>query len=94
MLIDLKLFDESELTKIHDYTLKVLQDPGMKIQEQRMLLALKKKGAEVCLDSNIVRFPNSIINETIDLLRKDIEEGKSPKYLNGVTCEKTGSLKM
>ena len=91
MLIDLKLFDESELTKIHDYTLKVLQDPGMKILEQRMLLALKKKGAEVCLDSNIVRFPNSIINETIDLLRKDIEEGKSPKYLNGVTCEKTGS---
>ena len=89
MKINLQLFEEKDLTKIHDYTLRVLENPRMKILEPRMLSALEKKGARVDYASSIVNFPATLIEDTINLMKKDITQGRVPKYMNGVTSEKT-----
>lgn len=89
MDINLRVLEDNELEKIHNYSLKILMNPGMKIFENRMLEALKDKGAEVDFDEKVVKFKPQIIEETINLMQQDLKEGRIPKYLNGVTSEKT-----
>ena len=43
MKVDITILTEKEINRIHDYTLKVLQDPGMRIMNKDMLDALEKK---------------------------------------------------
>jgi len=66
-----------------------LQEPGMKMINDRMLNALSKKGAKVDLDKKVVKFTPEIINEAVDLIKSDYSKNRIPKYLNGVTSEKT-----
>lgn len=89
MKFNLEVLDSKDFEKIHNMTLKVLEDPGMKIINQQMLEVLKKKGARVDFDKQTVLFSPKIINETVELMRRDIKEKGNPKYLNGVTSEKT-----
>ncbi len=86
----LKVFDDSEINKIHEYTLRILENPGMRIHHDGMLVALSKKGAKVDFESNTVFFPRKLIEESIKLIQADYKEGRTPQYLNGVTSEFTG----
>ncbi len=91
MKANFKLLEEKELNKIHDYTLKVLEDPGMKIMNQTMLKKLKDRGAKVDFDNQIVSFPPFLIEETLSLMKEDIKKGRVPIFMNGVTSEITDS---
>ncbi|MCL5073632.1 MAG: trimethylamine methyltransferase family protein [Actinobacteria bacterium] len=91
MQINLRILADQDLDKIHQCTLKVLNNPGMKILNSKMLSALGKKGAKVDYVKKVVSFTPELINETIKLMKKDLVEGRIPKYLNGVTSEKTNS---
>ena len=91
MKIKINLLEKKELSKIHDCTLKVLEDPGMKIMDQTILKKLKDKGAKVDFNSQVVNFPPFLIEETISLMQEDIKKGRVPIFMNGVTSEITDS---
>ena len=89
MEFSLKILEDDQLDKIHDYSLKLLEEPGMRIMHEKMLKSLASKGAKVDFANKTVRFQAKLIEETIELMRKDIKEGRIPVYLNGVTSEYT-----
>jgi trimethylamine--corrinoid protein Co-methyltransferase len=51
---------------------------------------LLKKGARVERNANIVRFPRSLVEESIENNRRLLREGKKLHLINGVTSEVTG----
>lgn len=86
----LGLFDKSDLESIHTATLEILRSVGMKIMVAELLEALRKKGALVDENKQIVRFPFKLIEDTIELIRKEIENGKRQNIFNGVVSSKSG----
>jgi trimethylamine---corrinoid protein Co-methyltransferase len=90
MEINISILTTDELQKIHDYTIKVLENPGMKIMNNLMQNALEAKGAKVDRKNQVVKFTSSIIEETLEMVKKDYTEGKAPKYMNGVTNSNSG----
>ena len=90
--VGVKLFEDKILQDMHEKTLKVLENPGMKIMNADMLTALEKKGASVNHSKMIVSFPCKIIEDTLQMMKDDINNGRIPKYMNGVTSEKTDQL--
>jgi trimethylamine---corrinoid protein Co-methyltransferase len=90
MKVNIDLMTKQELQKIHDYTFKVLENPGMKIMNTQMLDALEAKGAKVNKEAQVVQFTPVIIEEAIEMIKKDYKEGRAPKYMNGVTNSNSG----
>ena len=70
MQFSIKVLEDAQLDKIHDCSLKLLKEPGMKIINEKMLNALKLKGAKVDFNCKTVRFKPDIIEETIDLIEE------------------------
>jgi trimethylamine:corrinoid methyltransferase-like protein len=65
---------DTELDQLHDNVLQLLEDPGMRIENEEMLECLRKKGAGVDRTSMVVRFPRRLVEETIDIARKEEKE--------------------
>ena len=91
----IKFTNREELQKLHNATIDVLRDVGMKIDEPQILEALKKKGCKVDVADNRVYFKSELVEETINGIRSDIDSGKLKQLiLNGPMCSKTdGKLK-
>ncbi|GEM_PF-2042795 len=70
----IKIFSKEELELIHNASLELLADLGMKFVEKEFLVALEKKGCNVDYKSMKARFPRSVIEETLRLMRKDMEK--------------------
>ncbi len=86
----IKFTNTEELQKLHNATIDVLRDVGMKIEEPRIIEALKKKGCKIDAADNRVYFKPELVEETIDGIRSDIESGKLKQLiLNGPMCSKT-----
>ena len=66
-----KLLTDSQIEKLHENTLSLLNNPGMKIENAQMLKALQKKGALVDFTAEIVRFPSKMIEEVIEIAAKE-----------------------
>jgi len=66
-----QVLSDSELDMLHESALALLEDPGMKIENETALKALEAKGAIVDYEAEIVRFPRNLIEETIDIARKE-----------------------
>jgi trimethylamine---corrinoid protein Co-methyltransferase len=66
-----KLLTDSQIEKLHENTLSLLNNPGMKIENEQMLKALQKKGALVDFAAEIVRFPSKMIEEVIEIAAKE-----------------------
>ena len=73
----LRIFDQKELELLHEGTLKILQNPGMRIMVPEFLRALKHKGAKVDESTQIVSFSAKLIEETIDSMRNEVENRTS-----------------
>jgi trimethylamine---corrinoid protein Co-methyltransferase len=78
------LFSESDLDLIHQLSLKILDNPGMRIISKSLREALKKEGAVVDDPSETVRFPARLVEETIASMQADLQKGRKPLLLNGV----------
>jgi len=91
MKVDINILTTEEIQKIHDYTINVLENPGMKIMNNQMQDALEAKGARVDRENQTVKFSPKIIEETIEMVKKDYKEGRAPKYMNGVTNSNSGT---
>jgi trimethylamine--corrinoid protein Co-methyltransferase len=61
----LTLLSEEEVQRIHDESLILLEEVGMKIQSQKALELLDKAGAKVDFEREHAYFPKSLVEETI-----------------------------
>ena len=80
----LRVFTDSDMEHIHELSLKILANPGMRILSAGLREALKKSGASVDPLSETVRFPAQLVEETIASMQADLRAGRKPILLNGV----------
>jgi trimethylamine--corrinoid protein Co-methyltransferase len=76
-----RALDDREIETLHDQALAILEDPGMRIENGEILKSLAKRGARVDHGSEVVRFPRGLVEEVIELARKEEEErrrGETP----------------
>lgn len=63
-----------ELERLHEGVIGILEDPGMQFQNEALLKALDKAGAEVDYTTEIARLPRRLVEETIAIaVREDAE---------------------
>ncbi len=72
-LAALKVLSNGEIKKIHEASLDILEQCGAKILNARMLSFLKEKGLDVDLDSQIVRFTRSCIEDSLSTIPPQFE---------------------
>ena len=65
------LLSDAEIELLHEKTVSLLGNPGIKIENRAMLEALKKKGAEVDFENEIARIPKNYIEEVIMIAAKE-----------------------
>ncbi len=80
------LFSESDLERIHNLSLQILADPGMRILSPALRQALEKSGAGVDEGSQTVRFPASLVEGTLSAMQADLQAGRKPILLNGAVA--------
>ena len=61
-----KPLSERKIVKIHETSLKILEEVGVKIGLEEALQIFKKHGAKV--DGEIVRIPSSMVEETLQVV--------------------------
>jgi len=69
----LRVLDDKELQLLHESSLRLLADPGMKIMVPGFLEALEAKGAKVDHESQVVTFPERLVEETLEKARQERE---------------------
>jgi len=67
----MKLLTNDELKRIHQGSLKLLEETGMMIMVPGFLKALEAKGAKVDHTTQIVKFPPKLIEETLEKARDE-----------------------
>jgi len=93
MNFGLRLFSDSDLDRIHDLSLKILADPGMRIMSPKLRQALAKRGAQIDETKEVVRFPSGLVEETISAMQAELRAGRKPLLLNGVVSSlSSGSI--
>lgn len=78
------LFSLDDLETLHNATLDILANPGMRIETQALRDALEKHGAAVDAAKHVVRFPQRLVEETIAGMQADLRGGRKPLIMNGV----------
>lgn len=80
---DYKILSETDLEEIHDAVLDILQDPGIRVINKKLLDACKKSGAKVDEENFIVRFPRSLVEQTIEMMKGDSNKDYKAPILCG-----------
>jgi trimethylamine--corrinoid protein Co-methyltransferase len=71
----LRVLSEEEKTQVHERTLKILAETGVKVNTTKGRQYLKDAGAEVGENSKIVKFPSAMVEESLRLAPKDFSLG-------------------
>jgi len=71
----LKVLGEDEKAQIHERTLNVLAETGVQVNTEKGHKYLKDAGADVDENTKIVRFPRSMVEESLKLAPKDFTLG-------------------
>jgi trimethylamine--corrinoid protein Co-methyltransferase len=74
MTTTLQVLSQEEKTQIHERTLKILADTGVRVDTTRGRKILAKAGAEVD-SSNTVRFPRALVEESLGLAPRELTLG-------------------
>lgn len=85
------LLNKSEVKNIHEASKEILKNTGMMFADKRFLKALDKKGAIVDYTNFIVKFPEKLLNETTEAIKKDYSEETQLGFY-GDGSSKTGYL--
>jgi trimethylamine:corrinoid methyltransferase-like protein len=64
-----RALDDAELDLLHEKVMRLLEDPGMRIENGELLRALERKGARVDPASRVARFPRTLLEQTIAVAR-------------------------
>jgi len=77
-----RIFTRDDLYAIHGASLEVLSRTGIKIAHgERLLKALKKKGCDVDLEKETVRFPSYLVEEGLrKASKRTVIHARNPKY--------------
>ena len=89
ILDKIQLFNEGEIRQIHAASLEILAKPGMRIESGQLRRALSAAGAQVDEASRVVRFPASLVENTLEQMKDGIRAGKKQIVLNGVVASLT-----
>ena len=73
---EVSLLSQEEVSKIHETSVKILQEIGMKIEHDRMLKLLNEIGADVDFNKQVVKFPRKLAEEC---MRKQVEKANNRK---------------
>jgi len=71
----LRVLSEDEKTQVHERSLKILAETGVKVNTAKARQYLKDAGAEVDKNSKIVKFPRAIVEESLRLAPKNFTLG-------------------
>ena len=71
----LQVLSEDEKTQVHERSLKILAETGVKVNTAKGRQYLKDAGAEVDENSKIVKFPRAMVEESLRLAPKDFTLG-------------------
>jgi trimethylamine--corrinoid protein Co-methyltransferase len=71
----LRVLSEDEKTQVHERSLKILAQTGVKVNTAKGRQYLKNAGAEVDENSKIVKFPRAMVEESLRLAPKDFTLG-------------------
>lgn len=81
METDLRVLSESEVSQVHERSMSVLASMGVRVDSTRARKILKSAGADVDNKTRIVRFPRSMIEESLRLApRKFSLGGRRPGW--------------
>lgn len=71
---NIRTLNQKELKHLHQGSLKILEDPGMKIMVPQFLTSLETEGAKVNHHNQTVSFPPELIERTLEIVRGKKEE--------------------
>jgi trimethylamine--corrinoid protein Co-methyltransferase len=90
MRTSLQVLSEEERAQVHERTLRVLEKTGVWVDTAWGRQILKDAGAEVDESTNIVRFPRSLVEESLRLAPKEFTLGARREgwdlHMNGGDC--------
>ena len=73
----LRVLSDEECSRIHEETLKILFETGVRIDTAKGRGYLKQAGAVVDEDSHIVRIPRTVVEECLKQAPKDFQLGST-----------------
>ncbi len=77
----LQVLSNEERNKVHERTLKVLANTGIRVDTERGRQILRQAGAEVNETTQVVRFPRALVEESLRLTCKQFTlGGRRPGY--------------
>jgi trimethylamine--corrinoid protein Co-methyltransferase len=69
------VLSEDERTRVHEHTLEILAKTGVRVDTARGRRILRDTGAEVDENTNIVRFPKTLVEESLRLAPREFTLG-------------------
>jgi trimethylamine--corrinoid protein Co-methyltransferase len=77
----LVLLSDDEIASVHETSLKILQQIGIKVLSKKVQSLLAENGAKIDAASSIVKIPSSLVEEAIRKAPKEIVLcGRNPKF--------------
>ena len=67
----IRFLDREEMERVHNGALRILEDVGMRVDHHEALEYLEKSGCIVDWNSNVVKFPEAVVETAIGKMRKD-----------------------
>ena len=71
----LTVLSEEEKAGVHERTLKILAETGVRVNTEKGRQYLKAVGADIDDNTHIVRFPHSLVEESLQLAPKEFTLG-------------------
>jgi len=68
----ISVLSRNDIERVHEKTLEILLDPGVKVDSERVLKILSDGGAKVDLKSMRACIPESLVNETVKRLPREM----------------------
>lgn len=75
METDLRVLSDNEVAQVHERTLSILTTKGVRVDTGQGRKILKKAGADVDHETNIVRFPRGMVEDALRLAPKAFKLG-------------------
>jgi len=77
----LALLSDDEIAGVHETSLKILHQIGIKVLSKKVQSLLAENGAEIDAANSIVRIPSSLVEEAIGKAPKEIVLcGRNPRF--------------
>ena len=68
--IDLKVLSDHEINMVHEASVNILENTGIKVGSKRVLDLLNSKGAIVDYNTEIAKLPRSLVEKCINIVPK------------------------